>query len=72
MCESCGTVAEDSVDLVTDVSFGLEGGRAVLHGQHVAADASHARGGETLRGGLSSLEKSIGDGMFTRICKIRS
>lgn len=45
ICEGCGTVADDSTELVTDLQFGLEGGRAVLHGRHVAADAGMISGG---------------------------
>ena len=66
ICQTCGTVAVDNLELVTDVTFGQEAsGRAVLHGRHVAADATHAKGTDGTwgrAGGHPSFEKTIADG----------
>ena len=45
VCESCGTVADDSPDLVTDVQYGVSNvtGQHVVHGRNVAVEASYVR-----------------------------
>ena len=43
VCESCGTVADDSPDLVTDLQYGLDNGRHVVHGHRVGAESGYAR-----------------------------
>ncbi|KAL9130306.1 MAG: hypothetical protein Q9217_001481 [Psora testacea] len=45
VCESCGTVADDAPDLVTDLQYGVSNvtGQHVVHGHHVAAEAAYVR-----------------------------
>ncbi|KAL9102362.1 MAG: hypothetical protein Q9163_002484 [Psora crenata] len=45
VCESCGTVADDSPALVTDLQYGVSNatGQHVVHGHHVAAEAAYVR-----------------------------
>ena len=48
VCESCGTVADDSPDLVTDLQYGVSAGTGqhVIHGHHVAAEGAYVRNAE--------------------------
>ncbi|KAG8525763.1 uncharacterized protein KY384_000523 [Bacidia gigantensis] len=64
VCESCGTVADDSPDLVTDLQYGLEGGRAVVHGHHVGVDSGQVRGEDVagINRQMSGLEQTNATG----------
>ena len=66
LCKACGTVADDSSDFVTDVTFGEgQGGRAVLHGKNVGTEIILTHGGSLahLRDNqLASFKKTISDG----------
>ena len=50
VCESCGTVADDSPDLVTDLQYGVSSatGQHVVHGHHVAAESAYVRNADML------------------------
>ena len=60
VCESCGTVADDSPDLVTDLQYGLDNGRHVVHGHHVGADSGYVLNADMYGGNrqMSSLEQT--------------
>jgi transcription factor IIIB subunit 2 len=54
ICESCGTIVDDS-NIVSEVQFGeTSGGAAVVQGSYVGAESSGARGPAGLKSGGGS------------------
>ena len=72
VCTTCGTVALENENLVTDLQFDESTGRAVLQGHRVAADSAHASGGQSFRrrGVRSDIPNALNSGMLRDPLKI--